>query len=160
MCIRDRFEPGRTGQFTEIPTEMCLAANRELSLGAQLPRTSARLKAREPLLIVAIGSSSTVGLWVLQSASTYPEVMRQELVRLRSNTGITVVNSGRIVDTIGDTVARFNRDVFSFKPDLVVWQLGTNDVAWGGHPTTQLKSTVLQGVKMLKASGADIILSL
>jgi len=152
------FEPGRSGQSTEIPTEVCLAANRDLSLGTQLPRTSARLKSREPLLIVAIGSSSTVGLWVLQSTATYPEVMRQELIRLRSNTRITVVNSGRIGDTIGDTVARFNRDVFSFKPDLVVWQLGTNDVAWGGHPTTQLKSTVLQGVKMLKASGADIIL--
>jgi len=148
------FQPGHSEQ----PTELCLAANRDLSLGALLPRTSARLKAREPLSIVAIGSSSTVGLWVLQSSATYPEVMRHELVRLRSNTGITILNSGRIGDTIGDTVARFNRDVFPYKPDLVVWQLGTNDVAWGGHPSSQLKNTVLQGVKMLKASGADIIL--
>jgi acyl-CoA thioesterase I len=150
--------PGRSEQFTATPAEVCLAANRDLSLGAQLPRTSARLKSSERLLIVAIGSSSTVGLWVLQSAATYPEVMRQELVRLRPNAEIEVVNSGRIGDTIQDTVARFNRDVFSHKPDLVVWQLGTNDVAWGGRPNTQLKDLVLQGVQMLKASGADIIL--
>src|SRR5258705_6354127 len=152
------FEPGLSEQVTGAPAEACLAANRDLSLGARLPRTSARLKSGEPLLIVAIGSSSTVGLWVLQSSATYPEVMRQELVRLRSNARIEVVNSGRIGDTIEGSVARFQRDVLSHKPDLVVWQLGTNDVAWGGHPDDQLKNKVLQGVQMLKASGADVIL--
>ena len=145
-------------QLTGTPAEACLAVNRDLSLGARLPRTSARLKSSERLLIVAIGSSSTVGLWVLRSAATYPEVMRAELVRLRSNAEIKVVNSGRIGDTIEGNLARFQRDVFSHRPDLVVWQLGTNDVAWGGHPDTQLKNRVLQGVQMLKASGADVIL--
>jgi lysophospholipase L1-like esterase len=152
------FELARSEQFSGTPAEACLAVNRYLSLGAQLPRTAARLKDGERLLIVAIGSSSTVGLWVLRSAATYPEVMRQELVRLRSNAEIKVVNSGRIGDTIEGNVARFKRDVFSHRPDLVVWQLGTNDIAWGGHPDAQLKNTVLQGVRMLKASGADIIL--
>jgi len=145
-------------QLTGTPAEACLAVNRDLSLGARLPRTSARLKSSERLSIVAIGSSSTVGLWVLRSANTYPEVMREELVRLRSNTAIEVVNSGRIGDTIEGNVARFQRDVLSHRPDLVVWQLGTNDVAWGGHPDDQLKNRVLQGVQILKASGADVIL--
>jgi lysophospholipase L1-like esterase len=152
------FEPGLSEQVTGAPAEACLAANRDLSLGARLPRTSARLKSGEPLLIVAIGSSSTVGLWVLQSSATYPEVMRQELVRLRSNARIEVVNSGRIGDRVEDTVARFNRDVFAHKPDLVVWQLGTNDVAWGGQLNSQLKNRVLHGIQTLKESGADIIL--
>src|SRR6202011_634011 len=106
----------------------------------------------------AIGSSSTVGLWVLRSESTYPEVMRQELARLRSNAEIKVVNSGRVGDTIEDNVARFERDVFSHKPDLVVWQLGTNDVAWGGNPDAKLRDRIIQGIQMLKASGADVIL--
>ena len=74
------------------PAERCLAANLDVSLGAQLPRTAARLKSGEPLKIVAIGSSSTVGLWVLRSAATYPEVMRRELSRLRSNATIKVIN--------------------------------------------------------------------
>ena len=42
--------------------DRCLAANLDLSLGTQLPRTAARLKSSEPLKIVAIGSSSTIGL--------------------------------------------------------------------------------------------------
>ncbi len=134
------FELALSEPLPGTPAETCLAVNRDLSLGARL------------------GSSSTVGLWVLRAGATYPEVMRQELVRLRSNAAIEVVNSGRVGDTIEGNVARFQRDVLSHRPDLVVWQLGTNDVAWGGHPDDQLKSKVIQGVQMLKASGADIIL--
>jgi acyl-CoA thioesterase I len=138
--------------------ERCLSANLNASLGAQLPRTAARLKSGEPLKIVAIGSSSTVGLWVLRSAATYPEVMRRELSRLRSNATIEVVNSGRVGDTIPGNIARFERDVFAHTPDLVIWQLGTNDVAWGGRPGDGLKRSVLEGVKALKAGSSDVVL--
>ena len=79
-------------------------------------------------------------------------------MRLQPNARIDVVNSGRVGDTIPDNLARFERDVFSFRPDLVVWQLGTNDVAWGGHPDDQLSNKVIQGVRALKANGADVIL--
>ena len=138
--------------------ERCLSANFNVSLGAQLPRTAARLKSGEPLKIVAIGSSSTVGLWVLRSAATYPEVMRRELSRLRSNATIEVINSGRIGDTIPNSIARFERDVFAHRPDLVIWQLGTNDVAWGGRPDEGLKKSVLEGVRALKAGSSDVVL--
>jgi len=140
------------------PAERCLVANQGLSLGILLPRTAARLKSNESLKIVAIGSSSTVGLWVLASAATYPEVMRRELLRLRSNATISVINSGRVGDTVQDNVARFERDVLAHRPDLVVWQLGTNDVVWGGRPDQRLKETVIEGVKALKAAPADVVL--
>ena len=48
-------------------------------------------------------------LWVLRSAATYPEVMRRELLRLRSNATIKVINSGRVDDTIPNNIARFER---------------------------------------------------
>jgi len=123
--------------------ERCLSANLNTSLGAQLPRTAARLKSGEPLKIVAIG---------------YPEVMRRELSRLRSNATIKVINSGRIGDTIPNNIARFERDVFAHTPDLVIWQLGTNDVAWGGRPDQGLKRSVFEGVRALKAVSSDVVL--
>ena len=43
------------------------------------------------------------------------------------------------------------------EPDLVIWQLGTNDVAWGGS-ADGLKEVIINGVRTLKASGADVIL--
>jgi acyl-CoA thioesterase I len=137
--------------------EVCLAANQRLALGAPLPRTAARLRSGERLRIVAVGSSSTTGLWVLRSSATYPEVMARELTALRSTTHVEVINSGRVGDTIGRTIARFQRDVLAYEPDLVVWQLGTNDVAWGGS-ASGLKDDIVRGVRILKTSGADIIL--
>jgi acyl-CoA thioesterase I len=70
---------------------------------------------------------------------------------------IQVVNKGRVGDTIPGSIARFDRDVLSAKPDLVIWQLGTNDVAWGGR-ADGLKSIILGGLQKLKAGGADVIL--
>jgi acyl-CoA thioesterase-1 len=137
--------------------ETCLAANRQLSVGVRLPRTAARLKAGEPLRVVAVGSSSTTGLWVLSANATYPEVMRRELTGLRRDVRIEIVNSGRVGDTINGSIARFERDVLAHHPDLVVWQLGTNDVAWGGS-ANGLEEQVKRGIRTLTASGADVIL--
>jgi acyl-CoA thioesterase-1 len=137
--------------------ESCLAANRGISLGSRLPRTATRLKAGGPLKIVAVGSSSTTGLWMLTAAATYPDVLRRELGRLQPNAQVAVVNAGRIGDTIPGTLARLDRDVVAAEPDLVVWQLGTNDVAWGGR-TDGLKEQIILGVRRLKSTGADVIL--
>lgn len=137
--------------------EVCLAANQKLGLGVALPRTSARLKGGGQLTIVAVGSSSTVGLWSLSNLATYPEVMRRELATLRPGVRIEVINSGRVGDTIRGTIGRFERDVLVHSPELVVWQLGTNDVAWGGG-VQGLKDEIVKGVRAAKGSGADLIL--
>lgn len=137
--------------------EACLAANQRIVLGAPLPRTASHMHAGESLRIVAVGSSSTTGLWVLRSSATYPEVMARELVALRPGTHVEVINSGRVGDTISGTIRRFERDVLAYQPDLVIWQLGTNDVAWGGS-ADGLKDVIIDGVRTLKASGADVIL--
>ena len=145
------------GALAQSAAETCLAANRNLSLGAPLPRTAARLKAGESIRIVAVGSSSTTGLWVVGTGGTYPEVMQRELAALRPRNRIEIVNSGRIGDTITGMIARFSRDVLAYAPDLIVWQLGTNDVAWGGR-ADGLKDLVIEGIRALKAGGADVVL--
>src|SRR5262249_8735152 len=137
--------------------EACLAANESLSLGASLPRTIARLHAAATLRIVAIGSSSTPRLLGVTRAAAHPEVMRRELARLWPSARIEVVNSGRIGETIGGSISRFERDVLAYGPDLVMWQLGTNDVAWGGR-ADGLKNRVVAGVRSLKAAGVGVIL--
>jgi acyl-CoA thioesterase-1 len=136
--------------------EICLAANRSLSLGVPLPRAAARLKAGR-LRIVAVGSSSTTGLWVFSSEATYPQVMRRELAALQPGASIEIINSGRVGDTISGTLARLQTDVLAHRPDLIIWQLGTNDVAWGGR-ADGLKDRIVAGVRTMKSDGADVIL--
>jgi lysophospholipase L1-like esterase len=144
------------GASAQSAAEFCLAANQSLSLGIGLPRTAAHLKAGS-LRVVAVGSSSTTGLWVLSSDATYPGVMRRELAALRPAAQVEVINSGRIGDTVSGSMARFQNDVLAYTPDLVIWQLGTNDVAWGGR-ADGLKEQTVAGVRALKADGADVIL--
>ena len=141
----------------QTPAEICLEVNRDLSLGVPLSRTAAQLESGALLKGVAIGSSSTSGLWVLKRAATYPKILQHELMRLRPGSPVEIVNSGWIGDTIPGNISRFQRDVFFHKPDLVVWQLGTNDVVWGGR-TGSLRDLVVRGVRALKASGADVVL--
>jgi len=70
---------------------------------------------------------------VLRSAAHISGGDAPRALGLRSNATIRVINSGRVGDTIPNNIARFERDVFRHTPDLVIWQLGTNDVAWGGR---------------------------
>jgi lysophospholipase L1-like esterase len=137
--------------------ETCLAIGQPLTEAAPLARTAARLRANEPLRIVAIGSSSTRGLWQSDPALTYPGMLKSELELLKPGLQVAITNSGRNADTIPGNVARFERDVFAHRPDLVIWQIGTNDVTWL-QSGDSLASRIVEGIRQLKARGADVVL--
>ncbi len=109
------------------------------------------------LIIVALGSSSTTGFGLLRFGGAFPDVMKQELLRLRPSARIELINSGRIMENISDNVARLDTDVLRYKPDLVVWQLGSNDAVWRGI-ADNAKESLTGAVKRLKAANADVIL--
>lgn len=138
-------------------TQTCLYVNRDLSLGTRLPRLAARIDAGGPVRIVAIGSSSTVGLWMVRPSLTYPQVMKRELETLWPGIAFEIVNSGRVGDTIPGNIKRFRKGVFAHRPDLVIWQLGVNDIAWGGN-MDGVREEIDAGVASLKATGVDLIL--
>jgi acyl-CoA thioesterase-1 len=137
--------------------EACLAVDQHLSSDAVLPRTSEALRADGPLKIVAMGSSSTLGLWQSDPAKTYPGMLQSELKALKPHLRLDIINSGRNADTIPGNIARFDRDVFAHRPDLVIWQVGTNDVTWL-QSADNLTGEIVDGIRALKASGADVIL--
>jgi lysophospholipase L1-like esterase len=83
--------------------------------------------------------------------------MRQELTRLMPDAQIELINSGRVGDSIAGSIARIERDVLSHRADLVIWQLGTNDVAWGGR-ATGLDELMTRGIRALRSRGSDVIL--
>src|SRR5215475_12317314 len=74
--------------------------------------------------VVAIGSSSTVG--EPPSIKPYPERLESFLRELYPKAGVSVVNKGIIGEEAPAELRRFGRDVMAEKPDLVIWQVGTN----------------------------------
>lgn len=139
--------------------EICLNAGRGLALGAALPRVKARLKAGAPVSIVAIGSSSTRGVGASDWASTYPEVMQRELMRLNPRSSVSIINSGVNGETIPGQLARMEKDALGPRPDLVIWQLGANDVIFRfGRVPDDLGTRIIAGVRQIREAGADVIL--
>lgn len=143
--------------FAQPAVEACLAIDQRLTEAAPLTQTAATLQANGSLRIVAIGSSSTRGLWQTDPARTYPGMLKAELERLKPGIQVSIVNSGRNADTIPGNVARFERDVFAHKPDLVIWQIGTNDVTWL-QSSGSLTGKIVEGIRLLKAKGAEVVL--
>ena len=139
------------------PSAACLAFESGLTLGATLPHTKAKLKAREPVTVIALGSSSTTGFGALGRGAAFPDVMKEELSRLRPFARIKLINSGRIMEDLGDNISRIDSDVLPFKPDLLVWQIGTNDVVWRGI-ADNAKEMLGDSVRRLKAAKIDVVL--
>jgi acyl-CoA thioesterase I len=157
MAAVAAIRPGPALGQSAAAAEACLAVEQRMSPGATLPRTSAALRTGGPLKIVAMGSSSTLGLWQSDPALTYPGMLQSELKRIKPELQLEIINSGRNADTIPGNIARFDRDVLAHRPDLVIWQVGTNDVTWLDSADS-LTAKIVDGIRLLKADGADVIL--
>ena len=75
--------------------------------------------------IVAIGSSTTAGEGNIKA---YPERLLSLLQAEYPNPKITMVNQGISGQEAPAELQRFDTDVIHEKPDLVIWQVGTNAV--------------------------------
>jgi acyl-CoA thioesterase-1 len=126
-------------------------------LDANLPRTAARLSRREPLTVVALGSSSTSGAGATSPTRAYPTQLERELERRLPGLPITVINRGVSGETVVEMLARLDRDVLAAKPDLVIWQLGTNTTL-RAHGLDGFIAAVRDGLARFRAAGVDVVL--
>ena len=122
-----------------------------------LRRTTRQLAAGKPIKIVAIGSSSTYGAGASQSYNSYPSRLAAELAQEFVDHDFTVLNRGVNGDTAPDMLARFQQGVIAERPDLVLWQVGTNSLL-RGDPIQPHRSLLHGGIVRLKATGADVVL--
>ena len=85
--------------------------------------------------IVAIGSSTTAGEGNIRP---YPERLLSLLEVPYPNPRITMVNEGIGGQEAPSELQRFDADVIAHKPDLVIWQVGTNAVWQRPESSTSL----------------------
>jgi acyl-CoA thioesterase I len=122
-----------------------------------LARVSRRLESERSIKIVAIGSSSTAGAGASSPEAAYPSRLEAELTQHFLWPDITVLNRGTNGEEVGDMLARFDTSVIAEKPDLVIWQMGTNSVL-RDHPIDPKATLLHEGLARLKAIHADVIL--
>ena len=134
----------------DAPIEMIRFAN-------PLARLAQKLNNGEPVTIVAIGSSSTAGAGASSPTATYPSRLQAELRQHFPGHLITVVNRGVGGEEVADMLKRFETAVIAAKPDLVLWQLGTNTVI-RDHKLGDHGTSIRAGLTKIRATGADIVL--
>lgn len=139
------------------PDPGCTAPAEIVRIARPLNHVAQRLAAAQPLTIVAIGSSSTAGAGASSRDHSYPSRLAVELKALFPRAQIHVINRGIGGEEARNMVARFDRDVFAEKPDLVLWQVGSNSVL-RDRPLRQANATLREGLTRLRAFDADVVL--
>ena len=122
-----------------------------------LTRTARRLASGAPLVIVAVGSSSTYGAGASSPAASYPSRLAVELKQRFPSRDITVLNRGVNGEETAQMLRRFENDVIGVHPDLVLWQVGTNSVM-RDHSLAAHGVLLREGIAQLRQAGADVIL--
>jgi hypothetical protein len=137
--------------------ERCTVPQAITRFKTRLPHTSEAIRSGQSLVIVAIGSSSTKGVGASDSAHTYPAVLAKELQRRWPRLPVTVINQGIGGEMASATLARFERDVFPYHPQLVIWQTGSNEALRSG-PIDGYAETLREGISRLVSARADVVL--
>jgi len=122
-----------------------------------LSHVAKKISAGEPLTIVALGSSSTAGAGASSPAANYPSQLTVELHRHFPKLSITMLNRGVGGEEVADMLRRLDTAVIAAKPDLVLWQLGTNSVI-RGHRLSDHGAMIREGLAKIRSVGADVVL--
>lgn len=150
---------GLTGdaKASTTPASDCAVPASLLRSPYSLSHVAARLRAGEPIKIVTLGSSSTEGVGASSPAANYPNRMLAELRLLWPKTPITVLNKGVSGEQAHQMMARFERDVIQEKPDLLIWQTGTNSALQRGD-LERFIADVDRGIDQARDAGIDVLL--
>lgn len=124
-------------------------------LDLPLTHLAHRLAAGMPVKIVAIGSSSTGGFGASSPATSYPSRLEAELRQHYPGHALTVVNRGVNNEEVPNMLARFETAVIAERPQLVIWQFGSNALL---HDKALDPTLIIAGIARLKATGADVVL--
>jgi acyl-CoA thioesterase-1 len=145
------------------PTEVsytalrCTAPQELTRFRVRLPNTAHAIDSGKGLVILAIGSSSTLGVGASDGAHTYPALLAEELRRRWPQLSLTVINKGVGGEIASQMLARFERDVLPYRPQLVIWQIGSNQALRSGD-INGYADTIREGISRLKAARVDIVL--
>ena len=122
-----------------------------------LPHTRSALATNQPLLTVALGSSSTRGWMATDIAHSYPALLQRALNDSLPKADFAIINRGIGGQDAPEELARMDADVLAVHPQLVIWQVGANGAVRDESPKV-FRHLVEEGIGKLKASGADVIL--
>lgn len=135
----------------------CDAPSASIASPAPLPNVTATLEARKTIRVLAIGSSSTYGVGASSGSRNYPAQLTDILRKALKGVEVEIINRGVSGEVAKTTAERLRVEVALTHPDLVLWQLGTND-ALARVPIEEFEDTVRSTIAWLKENKIDVVL--
>lgn len=150
--------------WPKIPPELsvlttpCFVPDGELATMAPgFGRTVEKLSSTKQLRILAIGSSSTWGVGASSLKRNYPSRLEAILEKVWKGVEIEVVNRGVGGEVAAQTAYRLLDEINLVQPDIVLWQVGTND-ALHNVPLEAFEKTVRETIAEVRKRNIDIVL--
>ena len=108
--------------------------------------------------VIAFGSSSTEGIGASKPASTYPAQLQTVLrPMMPAGRDVEVLNRGIGGQDVDDMMNRLQADVIAPRPDVVIWQTGSNDPL--RHvPLDRFERETRAGIQAMHQAGIAVIL--
>jgi acyl-CoA thioesterase-1 len=135
--------------------------SRECQIGGQviaaspLPNVATALENRKVVKILTIGASASSGRRF--SKGGYTAQIEQILEHALKGLDVVMINRGISGELAANAATRIKTEVALTNPDLVLWQVGTND-ALAYVPLPYLKAAVIDTIHWLRAHNVDLIL--
>src|SRR5258708_11358177 len=118
-----------------------------------LPHVAAALQSRRQLKILAIGASPVLSRRVHGAGETIRQLLLQSIQGL----DVVMINRGVSGELSAQSATRIKNEVALTEPDLVLWQVGTND-ALAYVPLDELETTIIDTLAWLKEHKIDVVL--
>jgi hypothetical protein len=119
--------------FAEAADDPCAVPDDEMIVHYPLDRVYERLKAKEPLRILVVGSTSSVGssAWASKGLASafkaYPRLLEGELTARLPGLRVVVQDKAAVGLTAPMVDSQLDANLLQARPDLVVWEAGTTD---------------------------------
>ena len=135
----------------------CEVPAADIAAPAPLPHVAQVLSEHGTLHIMAIGSASNVGLGSSSGVKSYHLQVTDILQEAFKNLNVEISNRGVGGEVAQTSADRIRSEVALSKPDLVLWQLGTNDALSRVDPDN-FSDVVRSTIQWLRDSGIDVVL--
>ena len=135
----------------------CQIGNEQIVEQSPLPNVAAALQNRKQLRILAIGSSSSIGRRASRDLGHGPQI-RQILQHAIKGLDVITINRGVSGELSAQAASRIRNEVALHEPDLVLWQVGTND-ALAFVPIDELRTTIVDTINWLREHKVDVVLA-
>jgi acyl-CoA thioesterase I len=130
----------------------CQGGTTDIVTETPLPNVAAALQKRRTVRILAIGNAAG------GRQGGYTKQIERILKQVVKGADVVIINRGVSGELAANAALRIKNEVAMTSPDLVIWQVGTDD-ALAFVPLDELAETVQSTVRWLKEHQVDVVLA-